>query len=174
MQGGRFEVQLDIAPQPTASGLEVVQFLVAGHAGSTPRPVAKVASGGELSRLALAIAVTTVQSRASGPGTLIFDEIDSGVGGTVADAVGRLMKQLGQRVQVLAVTHLPQVAACADQHLVVAKAAQGRQTLSRVRPVQGEERVAEVARMLGGERAAGTSLAHAQALLRQGSEGAIG
>ncbi len=174
MAGGRFAVELVAQEQPQAFGLESAEFLVAGHAGSAPRPLAKVASGGELSRLALAIAVTTVQSRASGPGTLIFDEIDSGVGGTVADAVGRLMKQLGQRVQVLAVTHLPQVAACADQHLVVAKAAQGRQTLSRVRPVQGEERVAEVARMLGGERAAGTSLAHAQALLRQGSEGAIG
>jgi hypothetical protein len=123
------------------------------------------------SRLALAIAVTTAQQRGRGPatalhpGTLIFDEIDSGVGGTVADAVGRLMKQLGQSVQVLSVTHLPQVAACADHHFVVAKATRQGQTQSQVSPVEGEARVAEVARMLGG--ASGTSLAHAQQLIQQ-------
>jgi DNA repair protein RecN (Recombination protein N) len=152
---------------PQAFGLESAEFLVAGHAGSAPRPLAKVASGGELSRLALAIAVTTTQARADGPATLIFDEIDSGVGGTVADAVGRLMKQLGHSAQVLAVTHLPQVAACADLHYLVAKATQAGQTHSQVTPVAGEARVAEVARMLGGERASGTSLAHAQELIQQ-------
>ena len=120
MQGGRFEVALEKV-EPTASGLEEVSFLVAGHAGSTPRPVGKVASGGELSRIALAIAVTT--SELGEAGTLIFDEVDSGVGGAVAETVGRLMKQLGCHRQVLAVTHLPQVAACADHHLVVAKQA---------------------------------------------------
>jgi DNA repair protein RecN (Recombination protein N) len=130
--------------------------------------LAKVASGGELSRLALAIAVTTAQaSGGSGVPTLIFDEIDAGVGGTVADSVGRLMKQLGHSLghggQVLAVTHLAQVAACADAHVVVAKAMQGRQTLSRLQMVEGEARVAEIARMLGGEKLSGT--AHAQALL---------
>ena len=102
-----------------ASGLEEVGFLVAGHAGSTPRPVGKVASGGELSRIALAIAVTTSQLGTAQ--TLIFDEVDSGVGGAVAETVGRLMQQLGRDRQVLAVTHLPQVAACADHHLVVSK-----------------------------------------------------
>ena len=105
--------------QPTPSGLDEVVFLVAGHAGSTPRPVGKVASGGELSRIALAIAVTTSQLGTAQ--TLIFDEVDAGVGGAVAETVGRLMKQLGRDRQVLAVTHLPQVAACADHHLVVAK-----------------------------------------------------
>ncbi|MBQ0958154.1 DNA repair protein RecN [Ideonella sp. 4Y11] len=169
MAGGRFEVALLPQDEPQAFGLESVELRVAGHAGSAPRALAKVASGGELSRLALAIAVTTVQAQASGPATLIFDEIDSGVGGTVADTVGRLMKRLGQRAQVLAVTHLPQVAACADRHYVVAKAEQAGRTLSRVTPVAGEARVAEVARMLGGERAAGTSLAHAQELIRQGA-----
>ena len=99
------------------------------------------------------------------PATLIFDEIDAGVGGTVADSVGRLMKQLGGSAQVLAVTHLAQVAACADGHFVVAKAAQGRQTTSRIQAVSGEARVAEVARMLGGEHLSSTSRAHAQALL---------
>jgi DNA repair protein RecN (Recombination protein N) len=172
MAGGRFEVALVPHPAPQASGLEGVDFLVAGHAGSTPRPLAKVASGGELSRLALAIAVTTVQAAGAdeGAGTLIFDEIDAGIGGAVGDTVGALMKQLGRQRQVLAVTHLAQVAACADQHVVVAKAAQadGR-TASTVLPVAGEARVSEVARMLGGERMAGTSLAHAQAMLQQGA-----
>ena len=99
------------------------------------------------------------------PGTLIFDEIDVGIGGAVAETVGRLMKQLGRERQVLAVTHLPQVAACADRHLVVAKALQDGATTSRVSPVAGEARVAEIARMLGGERLSSTSLAHAQEML---------
>jgi DNA repair protein RecN (Recombination protein N) len=136
MQGGRFEVALEKAAQPTASGLEDVAFLVAGHAGSTPRPVGKV---------------------------------DAGVGGAVAETVGRLMKQLGRDRQVLAVTHLPQVAACADHHLVVAKQSEGAGVSSTVGAVQGEQRVAEVARMLGGERLSGTTLAHAKEMLGEGS-----
>ncbi|MES2939944.1 MAG: DNA repair protein RecN [Pseudomonadota bacterium] len=163
MQGGRFEVALEAAAQPTAAGLEDVAFLVAGHAGTTPRPIGKVASGGELSRIALAIAVTT--SRLGAAQTLIFDEVDSGVGGAVAETVGRLMKQLGRDRQVLAVTHLPQVAACADHHLVVAKHADAAGPASTVTPVEGEKRVAEVARMLGGERLSGTTLAHAKEML---------
>jgi DNA repair protein RecN (Recombination protein N) len=163
MQGGRFEIALEKLDTPSAFGLEEVSFLVAGHAGSTPRPVGKVASGGELSRIALAIAVTT--SRIGTAGTLIFDEVDSGVGGAVAETVGRLMKQLGRDRQVLAVTHLPQVAACADHHLVVAKQAEGKGVASSVAPVEGEKRVAEVARMLGGERLSGTTLAHAKEML---------
>jgi DNA repair protein RecN (Recombination protein N) len=167
MAGGRFEVALLPQDEPQAFGLESVELRVAGHAGSTPRALAKVASGGELSRLALAIAVTTAgaaDGRGGAP-TLIFDEIDSGVGGTVADSVGALMKQLGRSTQVLAVTHLAQVAACADQHLVVSKALKGKTTLSDVQPVLGEARVAEVARMLGGERLSGT--AHAQAMIER-------
>ncbi|MBS0339174.1 MAG: DNA repair protein RecN, partial [Proteobacteria bacterium] len=119
MQGGRFEVSLSALAQPSRYGLEDIGFLVAGHAGSTPRAIGKVASGGELSRIALAIAVTT--SRLGEAQTLIFDEVDSGVGGAVAETVGRLMQQLGRDRQVLAVTHLPQVAACADHHLLVSK-----------------------------------------------------
>ena len=170
MGGGRFEVALQPLPSPSAGGLEAVEFLVAGHAGSTPRPLARVASGGELSRLALAIAVTTVQ-RGDGAATLIFDEVDAGIGGAVGDAVGALMKQLGRRRQVLAVTHLAQVSACADRHFVVSKSAlaDGR-IASTVQAVTGEARVAEVARMLGGERMADTSLAHAQAMLQAGPE----
>ena len=163
MGGGKFEVALSLADEPQSHGLDVVEFRVAGHAGSTPRALAKVASGGELSRLALAIAVTTAHpSRAATP-TLIFDEIDAGVGGTVADSVGRLMKQLGRSAQVLAVTHLAQVAACADGHFVVSKALRGKQTLSHIQAVESEARVAEVARMLGGEKLSG--MAHAQTLL---------
>jgi DNA repair protein RecN (Recombination protein N) len=164
MQGGRFEVALTPAAQPMQNGLEDVAFLVAGHAGSTPRPVGKVASGGELSRIALAIAVTTSQLGTAQ--TLIFDEVDSGVGGAVAETVGRLMQQLGRDRQVMAVTHLPQVAACADHHLVVAKQRQGQATLSTVATVLGEQRVAEIARMLGGERLSGTTLAHAKEMLQ--------
>ena len=188
MAGGRFEVALLAQDAPQSFGLEAAEFRVAGHTGSTPRALAKVASGGELSRLALAIAVTaatgaTGASGASGASgmittaqggsdtpTLIFDEIDAGVGGTVADSVGRLMKQLGASSQVLAVTHLAQVAACADHHFVVSKAPRGRHTVSDVRAVEGEARVGEIARMLGGETLSGT--AHAQALL--GARGAVG
>ena len=164
MEGGRFEVQLQTSTHPMQTGLEEVSFLVAGHAGSTPRPVAKVASGGELSRMALAIAVTT--SELGTAQTLIFDEIDSGVGGAVAQTVGRLMRQLGRDRQVLAVTHLPQVAACADHHLVVSKKLHGGSTLSAVGAVLGESRVAEIARMLGGEHLMETTVAHAKEMLQ--------
>lgn len=169
MQGGRFEVALRQADQPGASGLEEVGFLVAGHAGSTPRPVGKVASGGELSRIALAIAVTT--SRLGAAQTLIFDEVDAGVGGSVAETVGRLMKQLGRDRQVLAVTHLPQVAACADHHLVVTKQGGAAGPSSSVTAVHGEHRVGEVARMLGGQHLSGTTLAHAKEMLAGPKEG---
>jgi len=172
MAGGRFDVALTKQDAPQSFGLESAEFLVAGHAGSTPRPLAKVASGGELSRIALAIAVTTSQLEGSdaAAGTLIFDEIDAGVGGAVAETVGRLMKQLGRDRQVLAVTHLPQVAACADHHFVVSKQMRGGLTLSEVRSVSGELRVAEVARMLGGERLSNTRLAHAQEMLSVAAE----
>ena len=193
--GGRFEVALSPLAQPQSQGLESVEFLVAGHAGSTPRPLGRVASGGELSRLALAIVVSTLKPATrpgvgpsggpndgpgedaggqGGVGTLIFDEIDAGIGGAVGNTVGALMKQLGSQRQVLAVTHLAQVAACADHHFVVSKALQpdGR-TASTVLPVSGEARISEIARMLGGERLAGTSLAHAQAMLQQAGISAL-
>ena len=175
MAGGRFEVALTAQDAPQSFGLESAEFLVAGHAGSTPRPMGKVASGGELSRIALAIAVTTSQlaQGADAAGTLIFDEIDSGVGGAVADTVGRLMKQLGRDRQVLAVTHLPQVAACADHHFVVSKRTEAGSTHSDIHAVAGEVRVAEIARMLGGERMSGTSLAHAQEMLSVAADAAV-
>jgi DNA repair protein RecN (Recombination protein N) len=163
MQGGAFEVALTALDAPAEAGLEDVTFLVAGHAGSTPRLVGKVASGGELSRIALAISVVTSQLGTAQ--TLIFDEVDAGVGGAVAETVGRLMKQLGVDRQVLAVTHLPQVAACADQHLVVAKQLQGQNTESSVTAVVNAERVAEIARMLGGAQVTEATILHATEMI---------
>jgi DNA repair protein RecN (Recombination protein N) len=169
MQGGSFEVTLNKLPQGQSSGLEEVVFLVAGHAGSTPRPVGKVASGGELSRIALAIAVTT--SALGQAQTLIFDEVDSGVGGAVAETVGRLMQQLGADRQVLAVTHLPQVAACAHHHWVVTKRSDKSGSFSQLQAVTDNDRVQEIARMLGGDKRSATSLAHAQEMLQNLSAG---
>ena len=163
MQGGAFEVALTALEAPAEAGLEDVGFLVAGHAGSTPRPVGKVASGGELSRIALAISVVTSQLGTAQ--TLIFDEVDAGVGGAVAETVGKLMKQLGVDRQVLAVTHLPQVAACADQHLVVAKRLQGQNTESSVTEVDQTDRVNEIARMLGGAQVTEATILHATEMI---------
>jgi len=163
MTGGVFEVSVTKASEPALHGLDDVAFLVAGHPGMTPRPIGKVASGGELSRLSLAISVTT--SELGTAPTLVFDEVDSGVGGAVAETVGRLMRQLGRDRQVLAVTHLPQVAAYADHHLMVSKRRDAAGTTSTVAPLSGEQRIAEVARMLGGEHPTGTTLAHASEML---------
>lgn len=171
MPGGRFAVVLEETASPTQSGMEEVAFLVAGHAGASPRPVSKVASGGELSRIALAIAVTT--SQLGEAGTLIFDEVDAGVGGAVAETVGRLLKQIGRDHQVLAVTHLPQVASFGDHHLVVAKHAGTVGMVSSVTRVEGEKRVAEIARMLGGERLSATSIMHAREMLGASVPGAF-
>ena len=163
MKGGRFEVQLEQAESATPAGTDSVTFLVAGHTGATPKPIAKVASGGELSRISLAIAVTT--SELGQAGTLIFDEVDSGVGGAVAETVGRLMRSLGHSRQVLAVTHLPQVAAYANQHYRVTKRPKSNTTISSVDPLDGEEREMEMARMLGGEHLSEATMAHAREML---------
>ena len=185
MGGGAFAVVFTAHDTPQSFGLETAEFLVAGHAGSTLRPLAKVASGGELSRIALAIAVTTRPGGGGGGNdgasaldevpvaTLIFDEIDAGVGGAVAETVGRLMRQLGRDRQVLAVTHLPQVAASADHHFVVSKQLRDGVTLSDVTAVRGALRVAEVARMLGGERQSNTRVAHAQEMLAQAGDAGV-
>jgi DNA repair protein RecN (Recombination protein N) len=163
MAGGRFAIALN-ACEPAAYGLEQVEFLVAGHAGSVPRPLAKVASGGELARIALAISVIT--SSATSTPTLIFDEVDTGIGGGVAEVVGRLLKRLGGEHQVLCVTHLPQVASQANQHFQVSKAngANGK-TVSRIEPLDAKARVEEVARMLGGIEITATTRKHARELL---------
>lgn len=163
MRGGHFEVVLHPSHSPGADGMDEVVFLMAGHPGATARPLGKIASGGELSRISLAIAVTT--SALGEAPTLIFDEVDAGVGGAVAEAVGRLMRQLGQDRQVLAVTHLPQVAAQAHRHLLVAKSSNSQGTSSTVQAVAATQRVREIARMLGGQQLSPTSLAHAQEML---------
>ena len=162
MAGGRFDVAL-VAAEPAVYGLEQVEFLVAGHAGTVPRPLAKVASGGELARIALAISVIT--SSATATPTLIFDEVDSGIGGGVAEVVGRLLKRLGQERQVLCVTHLPQVASQANQHLQVSKCSTEGRTVSRIDTLDGKARVEEIARMLGGLEITATTRKHARELL---------
>ena len=163
MTGGRFAVGLNPC-EPGSSGLEQVEFLVAGHAGVAPRPLAKVASGGELARIALAISVIT--SNATTTPTLIFDEVDSGIGGAVAEVVGRLLKRLGQQRQVLCVTHLPQVASQANQHFQVAKGTTpAGKTVSHIDVLDSKSRVEEVARMLGGLEITAITRKHARELL---------
>ena len=163
MNGGRFVVGLNPC-EPAAYGLEQVEFLVAGHAGVAPRPLAKVASGGELARISLAIAVIT--ANATTVPTLIFDEVDTGIGGGVAEVVGRLLKRLGGGRQVLCVTHLPQVASQANQHFQVAKGTTpAGKTVSRIDVLDTKARVEEVARMLGGIEITETTRKHARELL---------
>ena len=165
MAGGRLEIALSPLQEGGSHGLEQVEFLVAGHAGSTPRPLAKVASGGELARISLAISVIT--SKASFTPTLIFDEVDAGIGGAVAETVGKLLHQLGQSHQILCVTHLPQVAAQGNHHLKVSKSQSGGKTVSQVQTLGRSERVEEVARMLGGTTITDTTRRHARELLEQ-------
>ncbi len=163
MTGGRFEIALHPG-EPSAKGVEQVEFMVAGHAGVAARPLAKVASGGELARISLAISVIT--SKAATTPTLIFDEVDSGIGGGVAEVVGRLLKKLGQERQVLCVTHLPQVASQANQHFQVAKSTlDNGKTASRIDVLDAGARVEEVARMLGGLEITATTRQHARELL---------
>lgn len=164
MEGAKFAVEL-ITSQAGAHGLEHIQFLVAANKGGDLRPMAKVASGGELSRISLALQVVT--SRLTSVPTLIFDEVDSGIGGRVAEVVGKTLRELGQRYQVLAITHLPQVAAFGNQHLQVSKRDMGSETLSRLEELTDEERIEEIARMLGGETITPTTRQHAEEMLYQ-------
>lgn len=163
MAGGCFETGLVPLDAVTRDGLETVELRVAAHAGIAPQPISRVASGGELSRLSLAL--QTVASRAAQVPTLIFDEVDAGIGGRVAEIVGRMLKQLGKRHQVMCVTHLPQVAAAADHQWQVSKAAVNGAILSRVVALDREQRVEEIARMLGGVRITATTRRHAAEML---------
>ena len=165
MAGGQLEIALIPMNEGGSNGLEQIEFLVAGHAGSTPRPLSKVASGGELARISLAISVIT--SKASFTPTLIFDEVDAGIGGAVAETVGQLLRQLGESHQILCVTHLPQVAAQGNHHLKVSKSQSADKTLSQVIPLGRSERVEEIARMLGGATITDTTRRHARELLEQ-------
>jgi len=164
LSGGCFEVSL--TPQtPAAVGLEQVEFMVAGHAGVGVRPLNKVASGGELSRISLAIRVVTAQ-QGTVP-TMIFDEVDVGIGGGVAEVVGSLLKQLGNGRQVLVITHLPQVASQGVQHLKVKKMQRDHVTLSTIDSLDHDARVEEIARMLGGIEITETTRKHASEMLMQ-------
>ena len=170
MAGGRFEVALE-ACAPAATGLESIEFRVAANPGQALRSMAKVASGGELSRIGLAIQVMT--SRASDTPTLIFDEVDVGIGGRVAEIVGKLLARLGEDRQVMCVTHLPQVAACADWQWRIAKREQAGETLSEVRTLEASERVEEIARMLGGVNITPTTRQHAAEMLGRKAPGEV-
>ena len=163
MKGACLEVSL-IPNPPSSSGLEHCEFLIAGHAGVQPRPLIKVASGGELARISLAIAVITAAE--TPVPTLIFDEVDSGIGGATAEVVGRLLHRLGESRQVLCVTHLPQVASCGDSHWRVEKMTVNNRTLSSVKTLQSEDRVFEIARMIAGVEISKKTLDVAEELLQ--------
>jgi len=166
LAGGRFQVALLPVDGGSASGFEQIEFRVGGLAGSEARPLAKVVSGGELSRISLAIQVVTSQA-ASVP-TLIFDEVDVGIGGGVAEVVGRLLRELGAQRQVLCVTHLPQVAARANWQWQVSKRADGAQARSQVTLLEGSARIEEIARMLGGVEITAITRQHAREMLGLG------
>ena len=167
MSGGRFEIRIDaLAPeQARAAGLDDIEFLISANPGQPPAPLSKVASGGELSRMSLAIQV--IASDGSRIPTMIFDEVDSGVGGSVAEMVGRRLAGLGRSRQVLCVTHLPQVASLADRHFRIAKVSDGKATRTTAAELSHEERIDEIARMLGGVDITATTREHAAEMLAQ-------
>jgi DNA repair protein RecN (Recombination protein N) len=165
MPGGVLRAEVTAAQALHSHGQDEIEFLVSGHEGVEPRPIHKIASGGELSRIALAIAVTG-RAQSSAP-TMIFDEVDAGVGGVTAESVGRLMKQLSDKAQVLCVTHLAQVAAFADQHFQVTKQAGKHGATSHIALLSAEDRVAEVSRMLGASSDNAAALKTARELAKQ-------
>ncbi|NBC47668.1 MAG: DNA repair protein RecN [Gammaproteobacteria bacterium] len=169
MAGGQFQVAVEAggAEALSSQGLDRVSFLVSANPGQPLQPLAKVASGGELSRISLAIQVATAQ--VGGIPTLVFDEVDVGIGGGVAEIVGRLLSRLGSSRQVLCVTHLAQVAAQAHQHLKVRKFATEGETLTEITPLASEQRIEEIARMLGGTEITATTRAHAAEMLGVGA-----
>ena len=166
MPGGVFEVKVDspAAAPLDANGLDTVEFLVSANPGQPPKPIARVASGGELSRISLAVQVAAA-NESSGRLCMIFDEVDAGVGGAVAEMVGRQLRALGARGQVLCVTHLPQVAGQADQHVRVAKLTDGRSSRTSLAALGRDERVEELARMLGGVEITSKAREHAREML---------
>ena len=162
MAGGRFEVALERLAAPAGYGHEQIEFRVASHPKQPLGPLARVASGGELSRIALAIQVVT--SEVGAVPTLVFDEVDAGIGGAVAATVGAQLQALGARRQVLCVTHLPQVAAFADTHFRVTKLGDAEAVRANVAPISGAARIEELARMLAGTAITPKTRAHAREL----------
>jgi DNA repair protein RecN (Recombination protein N) len=154
---------IPLSEKPGPNGLEDVEFLISTNPGQAPRPLAKIASGGELSRISLAIQVITAKTSATP--TLVFDEVDVGIGGATGDVVGQLLRQLGERGQVICVTHLAQVASKGHQHLQVVKTASKKSAESTLVELEGESKVEEIARMLGGLKITDQSLAHAREML---------
>jgi len=165
----RFDVAFRALEEPSALGAEQVEFLVSTNPGSAPEPLAKIASGGELSRISLAIQVVTA-TKSTTP-TVIFDEVDVGIGGATADAVGQLLQSLGQRIQVICVTHLPQVASRGDHHLRASKTSSASGTSADLAPLGAAERVEEIARMLGTRTITRKTLEHAREMLEAGATG---
>jgi DNA repair protein RecN (Recombination protein N) len=164
MENAHLNVNLtQLNDKASANGLEEIEFLISTNPGAVPRSLAKVASGGELSRISLAIQVITAQTSATP--TLVFDEVDVGIGGATADVVGKLLRQLGDNGQVICVTHLAQVASKGHQHLLVSKKSTKASAESTLELLDGEEKVAEIARMLGGAKVTEQSLAHAREIL---------
>lgn len=163
MENAKFSISLLPLDKPGVHGLEEVEFLISTNPGQAPRPLAKVASGGELSRISLAIQVVTAQTSAIP--TLVFDEVDVGIGGATGEVVGRLLRQLGEKGQVICVTHLAQVASQGHQHLQVVKTANKKSAASTLVELEGESKVEEVARMLGGIKVTEQTLAHAREML---------
>jgi DNA repair protein RecN (Recombination protein N) len=172
MPGGSFAIRIEPAADNAIGlhGADDIEFLVTANPGQPPRPLAKVASGGELSRISLAIQVAAVQGKddadADGPPSLVFDEVDAGVGGGVAEIVGRQLRTLGERAQVLCVTHLPQVASQAHAHVKVTKLTDGKTTRTALHALSGDERIEEIARMLGGIDITAKAREHAAEMLR--------
>ena len=163
MQGGSFAIDVDTGDEPGAHGNDEIRYLVSANPGQPPKSLGKVASGGELSRISLAIQV--IMSESSQIPTLIFDEVDSGVGGGIAEIVGKKLRLLGNERQVLCVTHLPQVASQAHHHFRVEKSSQGERTSTAVFALDADERLEEVARMLGGVRITEQTRAHASEMI---------
>ncbi|SIS44772.1 DNA repair protein RecN [Neptunomonas antarctica] len=163
MTSACFIATLTINDKPQASGLEDVEFLISTNKGQLARPLAKIASGGELSRISLAIQVITAQC--STTPTLIFDEVDVGIGGAIAEVVGRMLRQLGERAQIMCVTHQPQVASQGNQHLFVSKRADKEHTHTHINTLSQEDRIQEIARMLGGIDVTQRSIDHAKEML---------
>lgn len=165
MEKGEFKIDLTPLDKPSAQGLDKIEFLVSANPGQPAKPLAKVASGGELSRISLAIQVASAEV-AQIP-TLIFDEVDVGIGGGIAEVVGQKMQQLGQHRQVLSITHLGQVAAYGNQHLNVSKQTSKGKTLTQVTPLDPQARIEEIARMVGGLEITEQTLKHAQEMLER-------
>ncbi|MBI3935068.1 MAG: DNA repair protein RecN, partial [Acidobacteria bacterium] len=175
MKGTVFEARLESSAAPDAwraSGMDQMEFLISPNPGEPLRALARIASGGDISRIMLALETVIAAHPATGLSdhALVFDEVDVGIGGRAAETVGRKLRQLGENRQVLCVTHLPQIASFAHHHFRVEKAVQGGRTVTQVRHLNGDERRTELARMLSGSQITPAILAHAEQLLRSNAE----